>query len=153
MRTDTRTRQFDPRDKSRHDQAFVHAITRTDEVSSFTNPIPAGATLTLSNLVPTNVFLLGVVVHVIDEIFGATAALTDFDIGDGVTVNLYGDAISPAEGARSDSTDFLSALAGFRYTTAAEDVVLTANGENFAGGSIAVSVLSLSVRGSRQRGE
>ena len=153
MRTDTRTRQFDPRDKSRHDQAFVHAITRTDEVSLFTNPIPAGATLTLSNLVPTNVFLLGVVVHVIDEIFGATGALTDFDIGDGATVNLYGDAILPAEGTRSDSTDFLSAAAGFRYTVAAEDVVLTANGENFAGGSIAVSVLVLSLRGSRERGQ
>ncbi len=153
MRTDTRTRQFDPRDKSRHDQAFVHGITRTDEVSIFTNPIPAGATLTLSNLVPANVFLLGVVIHIIDEIFGSTASLTSFNIGDGSDVDLYGATISPLAGVRTSSFDFTAAASGFRYTLAAEDVVLTAVGENFAGGSIATSVLFMSIRGSRERGE
>lgn len=152
MRTDTRTRQFDPRNAAQHDQAFVHGIVRTDEVSIFTNPIPAGAILTLTNLVPANVFLLGVVIHVIEEIFGATASLTDFDIGDGSDVNLYGDAISPLFGTRTSSADFTAAAAGFRFVTSAEDVVLTAVGENFAGGAIAVSVLLLSVRGDRKRG-
>ena len=152
MRTDTRTRQFDPRNAAQHDQAFVHGIVRTDEVSIFTNPIPAGATLTLSNLVPANVFLLGVVVHVVEEIFGSTASLTSFDIGDGSDVDLYGAAISPLFATRTSSADFTAAVAGFRYTVAAEDVVLTANGENFAGGSIAISVLLLSIRGDRKRG-
>lgn len=152
MRTDTRVRTYDPRDKGRDDRAFDHSIIRNEEEFVFTNPIPAGATLTLSNIIPTNVFLLGVVVRVIDEIFGATASLTDFDIGDGATVNLWGDAISPLSGVRSNSSNFLSAAAGWRYTVAAEDVVLTANGENFAGGSIVVSVLVQSLRGGPQRG-
>jgi hypothetical protein len=152
MRTDTRTRQFDPRNAAQHDQAFVHGIVRTDEVSLFTNPIPAGATLTLSNLVPANVFLLGVVLHVVEEIFGSTASLTSFNVGDGSDVDLYGATISPAFGTRTSSLDFTAAAAGFRYTLAAEDVVLTAVGENFAGGAVAVSVLVLSVRGDRKRG-
>jgi len=152
MRTDSRVRQFDPRHKDFDDHAFKHGIVRFEEVISVTNPIPAGATLTLANLIPTNIFLLGVVLHVIDDVFGATGALTDFDIGDGVTVNLWGDAIDIPAGTRTNSSEFLSAAAGWRYTVAAEDVVLTANGENFAGGAIAISVLLQSLRGQHKRG-
>jgi hypothetical protein len=152
MRTDTLARQFDPRHKNFDDTAFLHGITRIEEVSNVTDPIPAGATLTLSNIIPAGVFLLGVVCHVINDIFGATGSLTDFDIGDGTTVNLYGDAIAPAAGTRTLTADYLNATAGFRYTTAAEDVVFTANGENFAGGAIATSVLMMTLRGQRKRG-
>jgi hypothetical protein len=152
MRTDTLVRQFDPRHKGFDDTVFQHGLVRHEASEVVTDPIPAGATLTLSNIIPTNIFLLGVVVHVIEEIFGPTGILTDFDIGDGTTVNLYGDAIALTPGTRTTSANFLDATAGFRYTTAAEDVVLTANGENFAGGAIAVSVLLMSLRGQRKRG-
>ena len=152
MRSDSRARQFDPRHKGFDDSVFTHGLVRGEEVFSVTRPIPAGATLTLANIIPANIFLLGVVARVIDEVFGATGALTDFDIGDGTTVNLWGDAISPLADTRTDSSNFLNASAGWRYTVAAENVVLTANGENFAGGGIAVSVLLQSLRGQRRRG-
>lgn len=152
MRTDTLARQFDPRHKNFDDTAFKHAIVRIEEVSNVTDPIPAGATLTLSNIVPAGVLLLGVVCHVIEEIFGATASLTSFNIGDGVDADLYGATISPLAGTRTLTADFTAAAAALRFTTAAEDVVYTAVGENFAGGAIATSVLFMTLRGQRKRG-
>jgi hypothetical protein len=85
-----------------------------------------GATVTATNLIPANSILLGVTARVTTAITGATT----FDIGDGTTANRFGDDVAIALNTTSNQ---VIAPAAF---TAANNVVLTANGSNFTGGAV-----------------
>jgi hypothetical protein len=64
----------------------------------------------------------------------AITGATSFDIGDGTTANLFGDDVAVALGTTSNNT-----IAPTRYETAT-NVVLTANGANFSGGAVRLTV-------------
>jgi len=89
----------------------------------------SGASVTEAGLVPAGAILLGVAVEVTVEITGATS----FDVGDGSTVNAYGDALALTVGTKNAGAISPAALA------AAGDVVLTANGSNFTAGEVVVT--------------
>jgi hypothetical protein len=90
----------------------------------------SGSSVSATDLIPANCVVLGVSARVIAEVTGAT----DFDIGDGSTVDMFGDGIAVAAGTVSADPIVPEPYA------AATDVVLTANGGNFTAGSVRVSV-------------
>src|SRR4051812_12123164 len=67
----------------------------------------AGATVTLAGAIPAGCLLMGVsaFVHTVIPAGGGT---TDFDIGDGVTPNLFADAVALAAGTDTDFADHLA---------------------------------------------
>ena len=93
-------------------------------------PTTSGATVTVAALIPANSIVLGVTARVTTAITGATS----FDIGDGTTANLFGDDVAVALNTTSNNT-----IAPTRYATAT-NVVLTANGGNFTGGAVRLTV-------------
>lgn len=90
----------------------------------------SGATHTFTGLIPTRAIILGVRTWVTTAITGAT----DFDVGDGSTVDRFGGTLGIAAGS------FNSGVVGPYATYSAGDVVLTANGGNFTGGDVGVAV-------------
>jgi hypothetical protein len=90
----------------------------------------SGSSVSATDLIPANSVVLGVSARVVAEVTGAT----DFDIGDGSTVDRFGDGIAVAAGTVSADPIVPEPYA------AATDVVLTANGGNFTAGSVRVSV-------------
>lgn len=93
-----------------------------------------GATATATALVPAGSFVLGVTVRVTTTITGATS----FDVGDGVDVDRWGAAIALPAGTTTSIANFTAN--GFGQFTAANNVVLTANGANFTGGAVRITV-------------
>lgn len=93
-------------------------------------PTTSGATVTVAALIPANSIVIGVTARVTTAITGATS----FDIGDGTTANLFGDDVAVALNTTSQNT-----IAPTRYATAT-NVVLTANGGNFTGGAVRLTV-------------
>ena len=91
---------------------------------------PSGATVTSTNLIPANSIVLGVTVRVTTAVTGATT----FDVGDGTTANRFADDVAVASGTTSQL-----AIAPALFA-AATNVVLTANGSNFTGGAVRVTV-------------
>jgi hypothetical protein len=91
---------------------------------------PSGATRTATALIPANALVIGVTARVTTAVTGATS----FDIGDGTTSNLFGDDVAVALDTTSANT-----IAPSRYA-AATNVVLTANGANFSGGAVRLTV-------------
>lgn len=89
-----------------------------------------GSSVTLTGLIPERVILLGVAVEVVEDIAGAS----DFDVGDGVSVNRFGGALGTLAGAENIG------VIGPVATYAPGDVVLTANGGDFTAGRVHVSV-------------
>lgn len=89
-----------------------------------------GPTVTSTNRIPANSIVLGVTAGVTTEITGATS----FDIGDGVTADLFGDDVGVALNTTSNKV-----IAPTVYA-AATNVVLTANGSDFTAGAVRITV-------------
>lgn len=94
----------------------------------------AGASVSASQLIPSNGFIIGVTTRVIQAITGAPS----FDIGDGVNVDRWGAAISPGLGTITNINSFTSTVA--EHSTVPGDVVFTSTGADFTGGEIRVTV-------------
>ena len=98
-----------------------------------------GATVTAINLIPAGSFVIGVSIFVDTTITGATT----FDVGDGVDVDRWGAAILLPSGTTTDITDYTAD--GFGQFATANDVVLTANGANFAAGAVTITIHYINV--------
>jgi len=94
----------------------------------------SGATATATSLIPAGSFIVGVTARVTTLITGATS----FDIGDGSDVDLWGATIGVAANTTTTIADFTAT--GFGQYTAANNVVLTANGGNFSAGAVRLVV-------------
>jgi hypothetical protein len=103
---------------------------------AFAEPAMAGAAVTVAGLIPAGCILLGVTTRVTIAIGGAAS----FDVGDGVTANLFADNTGVGLGSTSDLTDHLAGTWEPKLYVAAGDVVLTANGGNFSAGAVRVTV-------------
>lgn len=94
----------------------------------------SGATVTLSNARPAGSIIVGVTVRVTTTITGATS----FSIGDGSDADRYGASIALTSGT---TTTLASHTASpIEWLSAAGNIVLTANGSNFSGGVVRISV-------------
>ena len=100
----------------------------------------SGATATASSLIPAGSMVIGVSTRVTTAITGATS----FDIGDGSDVDRWGASIAIGLGTTSDPTDFADNTIQWQ-TSAAGDVVLTANGGSFSAGDVRIVVTYLSL--------
>ena len=94
----------------------------------------SGATVTATNLIPAGSLVLGVTARVTTLITGATS----FEIGDGVDADRWGTTIAVAANTTTDIANFT--IASPVYYTAANNVVLTANGSNFTAGAVRLTV-------------
>lgn len=94
----------------------------------------SGASVSTSGFIGTDGVVLGVTVRVTDTITGATS----FSIGDGTDVDRFGANIALTSGTTTRLGDH-TATPPFLYT-GSMDVVLTANGSNFTGGSVIVGL-------------
>lgn len=99
---------------------------------SVTTNASAGATLTVTNVIPGSVFMLGITARVITG-FGTGSGLTSFDIGDGSDVDRWGASIAIASGTTVDYTDAVSSVPNPFNVGAALSIILTSNGGNFDG--------------------
>lgn len=143
MRVDARARTVDTRLKDVAD-LFVGKASRlrAKEASIVSDLAGSAAVVTFSNLIPANVFLLGVYLHIIAEITGTVANL---DIGDGSDVDLWGAAIGITAGTTTDSDDFTAAASMGTFGIAARDVVLQDDGILLiTGGIVRVGAVYLS---------
>ena len=126
MRIDVRARAVDTRLKDVID-VFVGKASRlrVKEASIVQDLVGSAATFTFSNLIPANVFLLGVYVNILATI---TGTVVNLDIGDGSDVDLWGAGIALIEGTTTDSDDFTAAASMGTFGTSARDVVLQDDG-------------------------
>lgn len=92
------------------------------------------ASVTLTNLIPAGVLVLGVTTRVTTAITGATS----FQVGDGTDTDKWGATVNIALNTTSDGADFTALTPTFYPATTS--VVLTANGGNFTAGNIRVAV-------------
>ncbi len=99
----------------------------------------SGSSQTASNLIPAGVFVIGVSTTVETLVTGPAG----YDVGDGTTVDLWGNSILVADGTTSDITDFTAD--GFGQYTAANDVVITTDGVDFTAGQIRITVQYLGI--------
>jgi len=99
----------------------------------------AGATITLTGLIPDGAVVMGVTSKVTTTL---TGGVTGYQVGTGADPDRWGVATSPTvgnAGAETDNADWTSGT--IECFTAATDVILTADGANFSGtGVIYVSV-------------
>jgi hypothetical protein len=99
--------------------------TQTEELTGL-----SGASVTTTIEFPNQCIILGASVRVTDDITGATS----FDVGDGSTVDRFGGTLGIAEGSTNQGT--IGPAGNYSATT----VTLTANGGNFTGGGVRVSL-------------
>lgn len=99
----------------------------------------AGASVTLSNLIPAGSLVLGVVGRVTTAITGATS----FGVGDAAAGTQYGANVAIALGTTFGLTGVT--LTSPKFYPSATSVVLTANGSNFTGGVVRVTVYYVSL--------
>lgn len=102
----------------------------------------AGPSVTLAGAIPAGAKVQGVTTRVKVAIPGPT---TDFDVGDGVTVNLFASAAPTAANGTTDLLDHKATWADTFYKVA-NDIVLTANGGDFGGGEVLVVVHYVTLR-------
>ena len=101
----------------------------------------SGATATASSLIPAGALVLGVSVRVTTTITTATS----FDVGDGTDVDRWGATIGVSAATTTTGTDFTDNTVAWQ-TSAAGDVVLTANGGSFDGtGAVRILVSYMSL--------
>jgi hypothetical protein len=93
----------------------------------------SGATYVTTIAIPAYANLIGVTTRVTTEVTGAT----DYDVGDGSDVDLWGAAIGVTLGSQSQTSDF-TAVAAVGAAATSRTVTLTANGSNFTGGVIEI---------------
>ena len=99
----------------------------------------SGASVTLSNLIPAGSLVLGVVTRVTTAITGATS----FGIGDAAAGTQYGATIAVASGTTTTIAN--TTLTSPKFYPSATSIVLTANGSNFTGGVVRVTVYYVSL--------
>ena len=104
---------------------ITHIIRATTTLST-----PSGTVATASNFIPDGALLLGITARVITAVTGPAG----FDIGDGTTVDRWGNSIAVALGTTSRPVDYIDGTV--EIFTAANDVVITTDGVDFTGGSI-----------------
>ena len=119
--------------------AFVNAVgaglaLKTSEVvaSGLT-----GASVTLAGARPIRRNILSVSARIRTDLAGVTG----FSLGDGVDVDRYGTVSGTTAGTTTQATSFRADP--FSWGITAEDIVITANGGNFAAGEIVVCVTYL----------
>jgi hypothetical protein len=93
----------------------------------------SGATYVTTIAIPAYANLIGVTTRVTTAVTGAT----DYDVGDGSDVDLWGAAIGVALGSQSRTADF-TAVAAVGAAATSRTVTLTANGSNFTGGVVEI---------------
>ena len=98
----------------------------------------SGASVTLTNIIPAGAVVVGVTCKVTTAITGATS----FQLGTAADPDRFGAAIAITLGATSDNRDWTSGT--IECFLPATSLVLTANGSNFTGGAVYVSVQYLS---------
>ncbi len=115
-----------------HGQELHHKIAETELTAL------SGATVTASNLIPAGSLVLGVTARVTTLITGATT----FDIGDGSTVDRWGNDIAVAANTTTDLTDMVGTSGAINppIFTAANNIVLTGVGGSFTAGAVRLTV-------------
>ena len=94
----------------------------------------SGSSVTISGIIPTGVHVLAVTARVTTEITGPAG----FDLGDGSTVDRWGNSIAVAAGTTVDISDYVAD--GFGDFPSGSDIVLTSDGVDFTAGVVAVTV-------------
>lgn len=89
----------------------------------------SGASVTSTFTFPNQCIIYGVSARVVTDITGASS----YDIGDGSTVDRFGGSLSLPAGSTNQGTT------GPSGNYASTNVVLTANGSNFTGGSVRIA--------------
>jgi hypothetical protein len=96
----------------------------------------AGATITLTGLIPDGAVVMGVTTKVTTAL---TGGVTGYQIGTAADADRWGVAATATIGTTTDNRDWTNGT--IECFTAATDVILTANGANFSGtGVIYVSI-------------
>jgi hypothetical protein len=96
----------------------------------------AGATITLTGLIPDGAVVMGVTTKVTTAL---TGGVTGYQIGTGADPDRWGVAATATLGTTTDNRDWTNGT--IECFTAATDVILTANGASFSGtGVIYVSI-------------
>jgi len=98
----------------------------------------SGASVTLAGAIPAGSVVVGVSVRVTTAITGATS----FSIGDGTTATAFGSAIAIASGTTTTNANWT--ISSAPVYAAGANIVLTANGSNFTGGVVRVTVSYIS---------
>lgn len=96
----------------------------------------SGATAVTSIAFPNQSIILGVATRVTTAITGATS----FDCGDGTTVGRFGATLGVTLGSTNQGT--IGPAGNYASTT----VTLTANGSNFTGGAVRVSIMYIELQ-------
>jgi hypothetical protein len=100
-----------------------------------------GATVTATSLIPDGALVVGVTTKITTQL-GATGGTTGYQVGDGTDPDRWGVAAAVTAGTTTDNTNATATTV--QMFTAANDVVLTADGGNFDGtGVIDVNVFYL----------
>lgn len=98
----------------------------------------SGATASFAGAIPAGSVVVGVVARVTTAITGATS----FSIGDGTTATAFGSNIAVASGTTTTNANWtLTAIPNY---PSGANIVLTANGGNFTGGVVRVTVYYMS---------
>lgn len=92
----------------------------------------AGPTLTAVGLIPKGSFMIGLTARITTS-FGTSSGLTDFDVGDGTTLDRWANSLAITSGTTMDMTNSEVVFTIGGFFIAATDVVLTAVGGNFDG--------------------
>ena len=98
----------------------------------------SGASVTLTNIIPAGAVVVGVTCKVTTAITGATS----FQLGTAADPDRFGATIAIALGTTSDNRNWTSGT--IECFPSATSLVLTADGSNFTGGAVYVSVQYLS---------
>lgn len=103
----------------------------------------AAATLTATDFIPAKALVLGVNLRVLSTF--SNTSLTSMNIGDGSDADLWGATIALTAGTKTSSADYTAAAAAFKFYPAANSVVITGVGANFAAnGSARLELVYLS---------
>jgi hypothetical protein len=97
-----------------------------------------GATMTITNAIPSGSIVLGVAVRVTTAITG-DAGFTGFSVGDGIDVDRWGANLNPAKDETSDLTD--CTITSIPIYAAATSIVFSAVGNDFTAGGVRVVIV------------
>lgn len=112
----------------------TNAQTITPRLATTSVNTSSGATVTATNLIPAGAMVIGVTTRVTTAITGATS----FQVGDGTDPDRWGAAIAVA--INTTSTNTATTVTTPTIYPGATSVVLTANGGNFSGGAVRITV-------------
>jgi hypothetical protein len=117
----------------------ANAQTITPRLATTSVNTTSGATVTATNLIPAGALVLGVTTRVTTAVTGATT----FKVGDGTDDDRWGAAVAIALNTTSANT--ATTVTTPTIYPSATSVVLTANGSNFSGGAVRITVHYLEI--------